>query len=64
MKSCAHLEQVNLETEGNTKGCEECEKIDLTQHIYDYVYMAMWAAVILLQISMEQNTSNQLVIQS
>src|SRR5688500_3705198 len=27
MKSCAHLEQVNLQAEGKTQGCEECEKI-------------------------------------
>ena len=24
--SCAHLEQVNQNIEGKTKGCEECEK--------------------------------------
>ena len=27
MKSCSHLEQVNLGVEAKTKGCEECEKI-------------------------------------
>jgi hypothetical protein len=27
MKACGHLEQVDLEVEGNTKGCEDCEKI-------------------------------------
>jgi uncharacterized UBP type Zn finger protein len=26
MKSCSHLEQVNLGAEAKTKGCEECEK--------------------------------------
>jgi len=26
-KPCSHLEQVNLGFQGNTKGCEECEKI-------------------------------------
>jgi hypothetical protein len=26
MESCSHLEQVNADTEANTKGCEECEK--------------------------------------
>src|SRR5215208_3040491 len=27
MKSCSHMEQVNLQTAAKTKGCEECEKI-------------------------------------
>lgn len=27
MKSCSHLEQINLGAEAKTKGCEECEKI-------------------------------------
>ncbi len=27
MKPCSHVEQVNLEVQGKTKGCEECEKI-------------------------------------
>ena len=26
MKSCSHLEQVNLEPKAKTKGCEECDK--------------------------------------
>jgi hypothetical protein len=66
MKSCTRLEQVNLEAEGKTQGCEECaKKSDLTGYIYDYVYhVVMCVAVILLQINMEQNTSNQLGIQS
>jgi hypothetical protein len=41
------------------------KKLDLTGYIYVYVYhVVMWAVVILLQINMEQNTSNQPVIQS
>jgi hypothetical protein len=27
MKPCSHLEEANLEAQGKTKGCEECEKI-------------------------------------
>lgn len=63
MTRCSHLEQVNLGTEGETKGCEECEKIGSTGCIYDYAYpVVMWDAVILPPTNMERNISKQLVI--
>ena len=38
MKSCAHLEQVKLETEGKQKDVKSVKRLDLTGSIYDYVY--------------------------
>jgi hypothetical protein len=51
MKTCSHLQKANLGVQGKTKGCEECEKKDLTGFTCDYVYhVVMSAAVILLLI--------------
>jgi hypothetical protein len=64
MKSCSHVEQVNLGIEGKTKGCEECEKIGS-----DWVHLRLClscghvgSAVILPPTIMERSISKQLVI--
>ena len=60
-----YLEQVSLDAEAKTKGCEKCEKMGSYGYIYDYVYPAVMLAVVILQlIGMEPNTSEQLVILS